>query len=233
MKTYTAEELATVLEAHSAWQAGTGGGQRADLSGSDLRGSNLSGSNLRGCDLSGAYLSGADLSGSDLRGSNLSGSNLRGCDLSGAYLRGCDLSGAYLRGCDLSGAYLSGADLSGSDLRGSNLSGSNLSGSDLRGSNLSGSNGEKFKVQTARIITGLYKYEVWSVVDEDGEPWVRMGCLFYSVSKWAEIGIRNSNLAEYPDNGSERCEERVAAFEFARAMAVRLALQVTKQEPTP
>jgi uncharacterized protein YjbI with pentapeptide repeats len=183
MKTYTAEELATVLEAHSAWQAGTGRGQRAYLSGSDLRGAYL-----RGAYLSGAYLSGSDLSGSDLSGSDLSGSNLSGCD---------------------------------------------LSGSNLRGSNLSGSNGEKFKVQTARIITGLYKYEVWSVVDEDGEPWVRMGCLFYSVSKWAEIGIRNSNLAEYPDNGSERCEERVAAFEFAQAMALRLAASTTKQEPTP
>jgi hypothetical protein len=58
---------------------GEAGGQRADLSGADLRYSSLSGANL----------SGADLSGADLRYSNLSGA-----DLSGADLRECIGNGA-------------------------------------------------------------------------------------------------------------------------------------------
>jgi hypothetical protein len=49
-----------------------------------------------------------------------------------------------------------------------------------------------------------------------------MGCLFYSLGDWDDIGIRKSNESEFPDDGSEKCEERVAAFEFAKAAAMRL-----------
>ena len=128
------------------------------------------------------------------KGANLSGANLSGADLSGA-----DLSGAYL-----SGAYLSGANLSGADLSGADLSGA--------------------KIQSLRVFTGLYPYQVWAVLFEDGSRWVRMGCLFKSLDDW-EIGIRKSNTSEFPDDGSEQCEERVRAFEFAKDAALRLGVK--------
>ena len=48
------DELKTILKKHMMWLNGENGGERAALSGSDLRGSNLSGSNLSGSDLSGS-----------------------------------------------------------------------------------------------------------------------------------------------------------------------------------
>jgi uncharacterized protein YjbI with pentapeptide repeats len=170
--------------------------------GADLRGANLSGANLRGADLSDAYLSGADLRGADLSGADLSGANLSGANLSGA-----NLSGANLRGADLSNAYLSGA---------------NLRGADLRGANLRGANDNKKKIATMRVFTGLYAYQVWAVLFEDGSRWVRMGCLWKSLDEWGAIGIRKSNLSEFPDNGSDRSEDRVLAFEFAKAATLRM-----------
>jgi uncharacterized protein YjbI with pentapeptide repeats len=116
MRTYTAAELAEMIERHGRWLCDKEGGEQTDLSYSDLSDSNL------------RY--------SDLRYSNLSYSNLRYSNL-----RYSDLSDSNLRGSDLSGSDLSDSNLSGSDLSGSNLSGSNLSGSNLSGSNLSGSKG--------------------------------------------------------------------------------------------
>ena len=146
-----------------------------------------------------AYENGADLSGADLSGAYLSGAYLRGADL-----RGADLSGAYLSGAYLSGAYLNGADLSGAYLSGAYLSGA--------------------KIETMRVFTGLYEYVVWAVLFEDGSRWVRMGCLFKSLEGWEKIGIRKSNVSEYPDDGSDRSEERALAFEFAKAAAMRMTL---------
>jgi len=77
MKTFTDEELKDMLRKHYQWLNNEAGGVRADLSGSDLRGSNLSGSDLRG----------SNLSGSDLRDSNLRDSDLRGSNLSIKYLK--------------------------------------------------------------------------------------------------------------------------------------------------
>ena len=121
MRKISKEELKTILEKHKLWLRQEDGGEKANLSGIDLRWSDL-----RGIDLRWSDLRGSDLRGSDLRGSNLSGSNLSWSNLSGIDLRGSDLRGS---------------NLSGSDLSGSNLSWSNLSGIDLRWSNLSGSKG--------------------------------------------------------------------------------------------
>jgi hypothetical protein len=49
-----------------------------------------------------------------------------------------------------------------------------------------------------------------------------MECLWKSLEDWEKIGIRKSNESEFPDDGSESCEERVAAFEFAKAAALRM-----------
>jgi hypothetical protein len=67
-------------------------------------------------------------------------------------------------------------------------------------------------------------------ITKNGERFVYMGCLHYSLEKWEKIGIRKSNLSEFPEDGSRRSEERVLAFEFAKAAA--LALKVpTKTDP--
>jgi len=94
-----------------------------------------------------------------------------------------------------------------------------LRGADLRGAFLSGK-----KVHSLRVFTGMYSYEVWAVVFQDGSRWVRMGCLWKSLDEWDRIGIRKSNLSQYPDDGSEKCEERVAAFEFAKSAVLRVKL---------
>lgn len=62
MRSISKENLSEILEQHLMWVK-TGEGERANLSGADLRGANLS-----GADLSGANLSGADLRWADLRG---------------------------------------------------------------------------------------------------------------------------------------------------------------------
>ena len=87
----TRNEISEILRKHKMWIDDEEGGERANLSGADLRRANLSEANLRGADLSRSYLSGADLSGADLSGANLSGADLRRADLSEADLRGADL----------------------------------------------------------------------------------------------------------------------------------------------
>ena len=106
MKTYTAAELAEVIESHDKWLSVEKGGSRADLSGADLSDAKLS-----SADLSGANLYRANLPGANLSDANLYGANLSGTDLSGADLSDANLSCANLSCADLSGANLSGADL--------------------------------------------------------------------------------------------------------------------------
>jgi hypothetical protein len=81
IKMLTQEQIDKIVESHGRWLRDEPGGERADLSGADLRSANL-----RGADLSGADLSGADLRSANLRGADLSSANLRGADLSGADL---------------------------------------------------------------------------------------------------------------------------------------------------
>jgi len=88
----------------------------------------------------------------------------------------------------------------------------------LRGAILWG----ELKAEKMRVFNGLFKYQVWSVLAIDGTRYVRMGCLFHTLEDWDKIGIRKSNESEFPDDGSDKCEERVAAFEFAKAAALRL-----------
>ena len=133
-------------------------------------------------------------------------------NLSGADLYGADLSDAKLYGANLYGANLSCADLSHANLSNVNLSGANLYGADLYGK----------KIHSMRIFSGLYKYTVHAVLFIDGSRWVRMGCLFKSLEEWEKIGIRDSNPSEFPNDGFEKCEERVAVFEFATAAALSM-----------
>ena len=187
------------------------------LRGADLRDSDLSGSDLSGSNLSGSNLRSSNLSSSDLRGSDLSDSNLRGSNLRYSDLSYSNLSDSNLRYSDLRGSNLSGSDLSDSDLSGSDLRGSNLRDSDLSCALIDGK-----PIVTMRVFSGLYRYTVQAVLFKDGSRKVRMGCLWKSLAEWEAVEIRKSNTSEFPDDGSDRCEERVAAFEFAKAAALRL-----------
>ena len=125
-------------------------------------------------------------------------------------------------------ASLRGANLRGANLRDADLGDANLRGADLRGANL----GDAGKVKTFRLFSGLYQYACMAILAEDGTPWVRMGCRWKTVEDWDRIGIRTSNTREFPDDGSAKCEERVRAFDFTRAAALRLA-EMDKNEEEP
>lgn len=99
----------------------TNGGERANLSDSDL---------------SGAVLRYAKLQCADLQRANLQGAMLQRADLQYANLQCTNLKGAYLRFANLSVADLSGADLSDVDLRYVNLKDTNLSDANLQGAEL-------------------------------------------------------------------------------------------------
>ena len=98
----------------------------------------------------------------------------------------------------------------------------NLIRANLRGANLSDANLCMKKIAQLRVFSGLYAYVVCAILFEDGTRMVRMGCLWKTLEEWEKIGIRQSNLSEFPDDGSERCEQRVAAFEFAKATVLRM-----------
>ena len=116
------------------------------------------------------------------------------------------------------------ADLRDADLRGANLIGANLIGANLRGANLRDADLIGVKIYDMRVFTGLYRYQIWAVLFQDGSRWIRMGCFFKNLEDWDKIGIRKSNPDEYPDNGSAKSEERAAAFEFAKAAVLRMTL---------
>ena len=86
-------DIKKILSEHLKWLKGEGG-ERANLSGANLRWADLSEANLSEANLSGADLRWASLSGADLRGANLRGADLRWASLSGANLSGADLRGA-------------------------------------------------------------------------------------------------------------------------------------------
>lgn len=164
---------------------------------------------LKGAQTIAEVVKAAIAAGKSLLGAYLSKANLSKADLSGANLRGADLRRADLRGADLRGANLSGADLRGAY----------LSGADLRDATLS----IVGKVSSLRTYaSSLYPYQVWAVVAADGKRYVRMGCRCKTLEEWEAVGIRNSNVKEFPNNGSEKCEERVSLFEMAKAAALRM-----------
>ena len=114
------------------------------------------------------------------------------------------------------------ANLSDSDLSDSDLSGSDLRYSDLRDSDLRCALIDGKPIVTMRVFSGLYRYTVQAVLFKDGSRKVRMGCLWKSLAEWEAVEIRKSNTSEFPDDGSDCSEERAAAFEFAKAAALRL-----------
>lgn len=107
-----------------------------------------------------ADLSQTNLSGSDLKGVYLDSANLRGADLRGADLKDAYLNSADLRGANLSSAKLSGADLKEANLIRANLKGADLSNADLRNANLqeadlTDTNRNETKFPDTRLFTDM------------------------------------------------------------------------------
>ena len=195
----------------------------ARKAGADLRGANLYSANLYGADLRSANLRSANLRSANLRSANLYGADLRSANLYSANLYGADLRSANLYSADLYGADLRGADLYGADLRGADLR-----GADMRGAILRGANGEQKKVHSlSAYSSSIYPYVVLAVLFADGTRMVKMGCLEYTLPQWKKIGIRKSNEGEFPDDGSERSEDRAAMFNLAKAAVMRMKLPKT------
>ena len=180
-----------------------------------------------------ARKAGVDLRGSVLRGSVLRGVDLTGVDLTGAVLTGAVLTGSVLTGSVLRGADLRGVDLRGVDLMGADLTGAVLRGADLRGAVLRDAVLRDAKIKALRCFAGLYRYQIWAVVMEDGSPWIRIGCQWRSVEEWDRVTIRESRTSEFPNDGSERSEQRARAFEFARNEAVLMAAKFADAPCTP
>ena len=76
MRTFTKAQLKEILAKHKAWLNNEDGGERADLSSTDLRHANLSYANLRSADLRSANMSSTNLSYADLSYANLRYDNL-------------------------------------------------------------------------------------------------------------------------------------------------------------
>ena len=117
-----------------------------------------------------------------------------------------------------SGANLRGANLRGADLCGADLRGADLYGADLYGAKIEGGEIERFII----CHSSAYPYMAYAALFQDGSRWIRMGCLFKTMEEWDSIGIRKSNLSEFPDDGSDKSESRAALFEYLHASLLRM-----------
>lgn len=119
------EKLNAIFYEHLLWMNKTGG-QRA----------NLSGKNLKGLDLRDVRLVEANLCGINFRGACLRDAHFQGAKLQLAQFQGADLRGGNFRGSDLMGACLQGADARGADFKESKLQETELRGVHLEGADL-------------------------------------------------------------------------------------------------
>lgn len=130
MKKITEEELAVVLDKHQKWLDNEEGGERADLSDTEIPHC-LEGVNLAEANLAGANLAEANLSCVNLYRANLYHANLQHANLHEAFLEEANLVGA-----DLTQAGLCWADLGAADLRHAKLIRAGLWYADLRSAQL-------------------------------------------------------------------------------------------------
>lgn len=201
--------------------------EKLDLREVDFEGHDLSEVTFVDCDLSRARFSVADCARAVFRVSNLQGARFHGADLEGVRFVNSPLVDA-----DFDGANLAGADLFCADLRGANLRFARLEGADTGSAQFHGATlREDVLIDSLQTFDGLYLYTVQSAITTEGAPWVRMGCLLESVANWDAIGVRESNLEEFPDDGSFASEQRVQAFEFAKARALLMAEEWKKNVP--
>jgi hypothetical protein len=87
-------------------------------------------------------------------------------------------------------------------------------GANLVGANLGDANLHGLKIKKCAVFSGLYKYIVIAFISEDNEKYVKMGCFMRKVSEW-ESNFWNNNF-EFPNDGSEKSNLRLFAFETAK-----------------
>ena len=112
------DELKTILKKHMMWLNGEDGGERADLSYTNLRHANLS-----YADLNRAILNYADLSYANLNHASLNCADINYADLNHADLSYTGLSYTDLNCTDLSYTNLKKAVMDGADIRDANMNG--------------------------------------------------------------------------------------------------------------
>ena len=101
-------------------------------------------------------------------------------------------------------AYLQGAYLQGADLQGADLQGAYLRGADLK----------EYKIKSAQVFTGLYKYVTIPFITEEGEKRICLGCFNRSLKEW-EADFWN-NVSEFPNDDNYESVSRVFAFDTAK-----------------
>jgi len=185
MSTYTAIELAEIIEKHRKWLDRADGGERANLNGANLYnaslrnanlvGANLINANLHNANLSGANLRNANLSGANLYNANLHNANLSGANLHNANLRNANLSGANLYNANLHNASLNDADLSGANLYNANLNDADLSGANLDGARLRGTSGNRREVKAMQCNMWFVTYTAETM---------QIGCQQHGITDW-------------------------------------------------
>ncbi len=153
-----------------------------------------------------------------LDGTWLDGSWHGGIWRDGTWITGSWRNGTWHRGRWHSGTWYGGSWLNGTWRDGTWHSGTWYGGRWQGGTMFIG----ECKVDQFRVYTGLYKYPVMVYLFTNGSRWVRMDDLLYSLEELERIGVRNSNLTEFPDDKSAKSEERVRAFEFARTAVLSL-----------
>jgi len=71
------------------------------------------------------------------------------------------------------------------------------------------------KIKKITFISGLYKYLVVGVLSEDDKKYIGLGCYFRSIEDWKNDFWNNDN--EFPDDGSEKSNLRIFAFETIKS----------------
>jgi hypothetical protein len=179
---------------------------------------------ISNCTVSGGKVSGCKVSGCTVSDCSVSYCTVSYCTVSGGKVSDCTVSCCSVSGGKVSCCSVSCCSVSYCTVSCCSVSYCTVSGGKVSDCTVSDCSVSEKTVAFLKGFAGLYKYNVWSVLFADGQRWVRMGCLFKSLEDWDKIGIRKSNLKEFPDDGSEKCEERVAAFEFAKSAALRMKL---------
>jgi len=176
------------------------------------------------CTVSDCTVSGGTVSDCKVSYCTVSYCTVSDCTVSDCKVSYCKVSDCTVSDCKVSYCKVSDCTVSGGKVSDCTVSDCTVSGGKVSDCKVSDCTVSEKPLAFLKGFAGLYKYNVWSVLFADGSRWVRMGCLFKSLEDWDKIGIRKSHLSEFPDDGSDRSEERAAAFEFAKAAALRMKL---------
>jgi hypothetical protein len=194
MNTYSAVELAEIIEKHRKWLDGEEGGDRASFDGARLEGARFDGARLDRASFDGARLEGARFDGARLYRASFDGARLDGARLEGARLEGARFDGARLDRARLEGARLEGARFDGARLEGARFDGARLDRASFDGarldeiSSLRGCTGNLIEIKSIQC-------DLWPVTYTAER--MQIGCQFRTLAEWwaftgDEIGAMDS-----------------------------------------